>query len=64
MKWIKVDGYRKLPIGEWLVYIPEDNIGKYHVALVYENITLVGGSFAFETRGSVTHYMELLERPE
>ena len=64
MKWIKIDGYRKLPIGDWLVYIPEDNVSKYHVANVHKNITLVGGNFAFETRGPVTHYMELPEKPE
>lgn len=61
--WIPVKGYQKMPVGEWLVYVPEDSVNKFQVALVHEKISTIGGHFAFDVK-PVTHYQELPEPPE
>lgn len=61
--WIAVDGYRNMPVGTWLVYIPSDPVLFFHVATVHSNITWIGGHFGFDMP-EVTHYQELPAGPE
>ena len=57
--WISVDGIKNVPIGEWLVYIPtEERKSKMQVAVVRENVRLIGNHFHFDMR-EVTHYTSL-----
>ena len=52
--WIPVDGYKNLPIGEWLVYIPEATV-KLQTATAHSNITFIGGHFAFDQKKVVAY---------
>lgn len=48
-EWIKVDGYKNLPEGNWLVRLEESILGsKIHVANTHQNCTFIGGSLAFD----------------
>ena len=58
--WILVDGYERIPLGKWLVYI--EDIDQFQVATVHKNITVIGGHFGFDMH-KVTHYQALPEGP-
>ena len=52
MKWIELDDYKKLPVGDWLVRIDKDR-KPYHVASVTKNkeghkLIIVGSHFSFD----------------
>lgn len=56
-KWLSVDGYENLPVGEWFVYIPE-RTDKFHVAVIHKNLQVIGGHLGFDMQ-PVTHYRAL-----
>lgn len=59
--WIKVDSYKDIPVGSWLVQCDEPSHGcLFHVANVRENVTVIGGVFGFDQR-PVVAYRELPE---
>lgn len=49
MKWKRVDDYKQLPEGSWLVELEEPMLGSnLAVARAHPNLTTIGGRFAFE----------------
>ncbi|KKM77339.1 hypothetical protein LCGC14_1371070 [marine sediment metagenome] len=61
-KWIEVDGYKNLPVGNWLVQLDEPHFHNVlAVVHVHPNITVIGGYFGFDTEGKVIAYRELPE---
>ena len=62
--WIKVDGYKDMPVGFWLVEVDESWHGlTMHTAAIRKNMSVIGGHFAFDM-GRVLRYRPLPEVPE
>ena len=55
--WISVDGYKNIPVGEWLVYMPDER-DSIQAAHIHKNVSTIGGNFAFD-RKKVTKYRPL-----
>ncbi len=55
-EWIKVDGYKDLPEGQWLVKVDEPHFDLYyHTAMVHPNITMIGGLFGFDAHRVIAY---------
>ena len=64
-KWIPVDGYKNLPVGNWLVQLSEPHFhNTLHTASVHPNVSIIGGSFGFDLEGDVIAYRELPKETE
>ena len=64
-EWIKVDSFRDLPVGAWLVQLSEPHYHNVlHTAHVHPNVTIIGGSFGFDVDGDVVAYRALPELSE
>jgi hypothetical protein len=60
-KWIKVNGVKEMPIGNWLVKLEREWVGlDMVVAHIHPNISTVGGNFSFDMP-KVIAYHELPE---
>lgn len=48
--WIRVDSYKDLPVGTWLVAVelPTGSTREYHIAEVADNMTTIGNHFAWD----------------
>lgn len=55
-QWVSVEGYKDVPVGDWLVYMPEAR-DKIQSAHIHKNVSTIGGNFAFDLP-QVTAYCE------
>lgn len=63
-KWTRVNGYKELPVGNWLVLLNKEVFGsKIQVAAVHPNMVTVSGHFAFDVP-MVIGYMALPSETE
>lgn len=64
--WIPVNGYKELPVGDWLVLTdlnePIFDSLVMHTAAIRENVGVIGGLFPFDQR-DVIAYRPLPEVP-
>ena len=59
MKWIELDDYKKLPVGDWVVKV-DDSRHKYHIANVTKNsggqkLIIVGNHFDFDMQDLIAY---------
>lgn len=55
--WIKVDSYKDIPIGDWLVQTEEPVFDTLvmHTAAIRSNVGVIGGLFPFDQRRVVAY---------
>jgi hypothetical protein len=64
MNWTKVESWRDLPTGNWLVKVDKASHGlMYHTASIRPNVAVIGGLFSYDQHRVVAYapIPELLE---
>jgi hypothetical protein len=55
-EWIRCNGYKNLPVGNWLVLVDDPREEKrVQACTARANVTLVGGIFAFDAKPVIAY---------
>ena len=56
-EWIKVESYKDLPVGDWLVQVDDPVFDTLilHTAAIRSNVGIIGGLFAFDQRDVIAY---------